>query len=729
VGALTRAFDALASVFAQAVFSRHRAVGVLIMLAIATRPTCLVLGLCALAGAELSVLGLRLVRGYVPFGYNALLCGVLLGHDYGLSVTSLGFACALGGVSALTTAMLSSLSAQLGYLPVLAIPATLTSWFGFGFAPHLGLVGRVPEVDGCARALPTFIGMLLQGLGAFVWVPSVPAGLLVGAALLLHSRISALIGFAALALSAFTVEWARAPLSDAVWHTLASNAGLAAIAIGAVWLVPSRRAYGVAIAGALLAAFFVLGSAIPLARLGLSAGFLPFGVVVIAVVSALRQRESYGGPAPAPVLAQSAADGPEQLLLDELARVRVPALQIHPPFLGRWTCTQGAHGPFTHRGAFAHAYDFEIYSEEDGALCRGHGLTVDDYYCFAQPVLAAADGIVVAIENSVANNRVGDSDPQRPWGNYVLLHHGYGGSVYSVVAHLTPGSVTVYPGQAVARGTVIGYCGNSGVSPRPHLHFQLQAAPYLGSPTLPCELSDVLVRSGEPLCFEPLHEAQHGESIQALTPDYALAAYFDVPLGATITYSMDGELERVVCEIDRSGRAWLRSLDRRSQLQLLRSYSCLRTGELHGSPRSVLRLLRLALACVPFERQPGLTFRSVLPARFLGGALRQLRWDVGAVLGSPATIEVRASIEIDDDGLAIVGASRESDSAGTPRLRTRARFGRGPGPMSIEVISDGRTQRAELVTKASGRGELLAQDAIHHGQAAAGLPLRIRDSS
>jgi hypothetical protein len=718
---LRRAFEALAGVFAQAVFSQQRAVGVLIMCAIATRPTSFALGLCALAGCEAGVRGLKLVRGYVPYGYNALLVGVLLGHHYSCNVTSIALACGLGLACAIITAALGSLSAQLGYLPLLAIPATLTSWLGFGVEPHVSLIGRLPELDAWARPLPAFARMFLQGLGAFVWVPSVPAGLFVGAALLLHSRIAALVGFTALALSALLVAFAHAPLGDQIWQVVASNAGVAAIAVGGVWLVPSRRASGIALGSALLSAFFALGSAIPLARLGLFAGFVPAGAVVIAVVSALRQRESQG----AALLAQTVADNPEQLLLDDLTRVRVPALQLGPPFLGRWTCTQGAHGPFTHRGAFAHAYDFEIYSEHDGALCRSHGLSPDDYHCFAQPVLAAADGCVVAIENGVANNRVGDSDPQRPWGNYVLLHHG---SVYSLVAHLTPGSVTVYPGQAVTRGTVVGYCGNSGVSPRPHLHFQLQGSPLIGSPTLPCELSDVLVRSGAPVRFEPLHEPKQGEAIQALTPDYALAAYFDVPIGATLTYRMDGALERVTCELDRWGRVWLRSLDRRAQLQLVRTHHCFRTGELHGSARSVLRLLRLALACVPFERQPGLIFRSLVPARFLGGWLRQLRWDVSSALGRAGTIELHAGIEIDHEGLAVVGASRERDAAGAPRLRTCAHVGRGPGPTSIEVTSDGRTQRAELVTQASERRELLAQDSMLHGPAAAGLSLGVGDS-
>ncbi|NOZ04709.1 MAG: hypothetical protein GXO92_08965, partial [FCB group bacterium] len=47
------------------------------------------------------------------------------------------------------------------------------------------------------------------------------------------------------------------------------------------------------------------------------------------------------------------------------------------------------------------------------------------------------------------------------------------------------GSVVVVPGQQVQRGALLGYCGNSGRSPVPHIHLQLQSNPALGAPTLP----------------------------------------------------------------------------------------------------------------------------------------------------------------------------------------------------------------------------------------------------
>ncbi len=44
-------------------------------------------------------------------------------------------------------------------------------------------------------------------------------------------------------------------------------------------------------------------------------------------------------------------------------------------------------------------------------------------------------------------------------------------------------------GDVVKKGQVVAACGNSGRSPVPHIHFQLQRTPYIGSPTLDYPIS------------------------------------------------------------------------------------------------------------------------------------------------------------------------------------------------------------------------------------------------
>ena len=83
------------------------------------------------------------------------------------------------------------------------------------------------------------------------------------------------------------------------------------------------------------------------------------------------------------------------------------------------------------------------------------------------PVMAAADGIVVA----VAHTSVG-------YGNYVMIAHG--GGVITLYAHLLETDVSM--GDKVARGKKIGLEGSSGLSTGPHVHFEVRINDQLVDP-------------------------------------------------------------------------------------------------------------------------------------------------------------------------------------------------------------------------------------------------------
>ncbi len=73
------------------------------------------------------------------------------------------------------------------------------------------------------------------------------------------------------------------------------------------------------------------------------------------------------------------------------------------------------------------------------------------------PILAAADGVVVSIQNG------------GPYGLHTLIQHGSGTS--TMYAHQSATTVSV--GQRVKRGDVIGRVGSTGWSTGPHLHFEV----------------------------------------------------------------------------------------------------------------------------------------------------------------------------------------------------------------------------------------------------------------
>lgn len=75
------------------------------------------------------------------------------------------------------------------------------------------------------------------------------------------------------------------------------------------------------------------------------------------------------------------------------------------------------------------------------------------------PVMAAADGVIVA---------VGHSDVG--YGNYVVIAHG--GGIATLYGHLLQTNVNV--GDKVVRGQLIGLEGSSGLSTGPHVHFEVR---------------------------------------------------------------------------------------------------------------------------------------------------------------------------------------------------------------------------------------------------------------
>ena len=182
-----------------------------------------------------------------------------------------------------------------------------------------------------------------------------------------------------------------------------------------------------------------------------------------------------------------------QLLGSAVASVRhrgsVPAPEddrstaYRPPVAGTWTVVNGSlekeysHSwlPLTQR----YAYDFVITDDDGRSRPEGTAPAVEAYYCYDEPVLAPADGVVVdVLDTDLEPSRGGGfSHPLKRdiRGNYVTIQHAP--DEFSCLAHLVPGSVAVEPGERVERGQRVGRCGHSGSSSEPHLHVQFQEHP------------------------------------------------------------------------------------------------------------------------------------------------------------------------------------------------------------------------------------------------------------
>lgn len=156
------------------------------------------------------------------------------------------------------------------------------------------------------------------------------------------------------------------------------------------------------------------------------------------------------------------------------------AVTLRLPFRGRWEVLWGGLTPEknAHHGVANQRQAFDVVGlHGDGRRYRGEGTRNEDWAAYGREILAPADAEVTDVIDGIRDNRPGSMNPYAAIGNTVTLR--LSEDEYAVLAHLKPGSVRVRPGQRVAKGAVLGLCGNSGNSSEPHLHFHLQQTPIL----------------------------------------------------------------------------------------------------------------------------------------------------------------------------------------------------------------------------------------------------------
>ncbi len=190
------------------------------------------------------------------------------------------------------------------------------------------------------------------------------------------------------------------------------------------------------------------------------------------------------------------------------------------PLRGRWFVGAASTPHSHHRWAVPEEFALDLLRLGDDATThRGNGMAMRDYYAYGQPVSATADGTVVSVESGQPDNvgmlrrpdESAEAFNQRllagqgellakgtaaVTGNHVILRHAEG--IYSVYAHLAPGSLKVKNGDSVKAGQVLAAVGGSGNSTEPHLHFHLCDAPdALHCAGMPVHFDDVTLLLGD----------------------------------------------------------------------------------------------------------------------------------------------------------------------------------------------------------------------------------------
>ena len=117
------------------------------------------------------------------------------------------------------------------------------------------------------------------------------------------------------------------------------------------------------------------------------------------------------------------------------------------------------------------AFDFVVIDIQ-GCRFKSSGNTNTDYFVYGKEILSPGDGKVIVVIDGVPENKPGSMNSYSGLGNAVFIEHV--SDEVSIIAHLQPNKIKVKPGETVKAGQIVGYCGNSGNSSEPHLHYHLQ---------------------------------------------------------------------------------------------------------------------------------------------------------------------------------------------------------------------------------------------------------------
>jgi urea transporter len=389
-----------------------------------------------------------------------------------------------------------------------------------------------------------------KSLGAIFFQYHLLAGVLIAIGLIVYSRIGFLLSLVGFFTAYFYYLFIGANLNELSYEYIGFNYILTAIAIGGFFVIPSKYSFLWVILLTPIISFIITSTSVFFYSLQLSIYSLAFNIIVVVFIYVLKFRERYFTK---PELVSVQQYSPEQnLYAHQNYRTRfdvVAQLPIVLPFIGEWTVTQAHDGKETHLKDWRHAWDFEIF-DEDGKKFTREGLMPEDYYCYNKAVVAPADGIVQEIKDGLPDNPIGEMNLEKNWGNTLVIKHHE--KLYTKISHLKNNTFKVNKGDFVKRGDVLVYSGSSGRSPLPHIHFQVQETPFIGSKTIDYPLTKYILKTDNGYELKTYSRPLKDQTICNIAKNESLFKAFNFIPGQKISFELtnkEGEKEAIVWEV------------------------------------------------------------------------------------------------------------------------------------------------------------------------------------
>ena len=523
-------FFNLVKSYSSLLFLNDKTVGFLLLLLTFINPSVGISGLAAVIFTILFSEFLGFEESYLLKGfyiYNSLLVGMGVGYVYFPSFTSIALIAVLSAFTFMFSFMLNRLF-SVYKIPILSLPFSIVTMFVYLAAlKYSALLSTMVNTHTLPDiALPLILSAFFKSFGTIFFLPYNIAGIAMLLIVLYYSRIIVIMALVGFYFGTMVHSFFLGSLTQALHDPYAFNYILVAIALCGIFLLPTIKNFILALIGVAISVVLTDAITILFNYYAIPVFTIPFNLTVIVFIftlSLIYYKE----------FNIDIKYTPEESLssyLSKIFRFGKIGIKIGLPFSGEWNVYQAFDGEWTHKGEFKYAYDFVKKKKSQTYLNKG--LELSDYYAFGESVLAPVSGYVVAIRSDLVDNIIGEVDHVNNWGNYIIIRSDAG--YFVEISHLMQFSLSVDVGAYVQQGTILAKCGNSGYSPEPHIHIQVQGLGVLGAFTKEFIFSEYL--QDDTLLFNTLPAL--GESLSAPIRDKSMASRFIFILDDILEYEV-----------------------------------------------------------------------------------------------------------------------------------------------------------------------------------------------
>ena len=489
--------------YGQIFYSMNKVLSILVLVATFLSPYLGLSGLCAIVLTNVIAHIIGVNRKLIEeglYGFNSLLLGLFLAYQYEINSTFVLLFIVSVFLLLIISVWLFGIFSRHN-LPFLSFPFIITyciismsagSFTNVLLNEDLVYVGNHIARQQCTYvyqlahslddlALPNAVLIYLKTLAGTFFQTSLLAGILIAAGLLYFSRIAfslSLLGFFS---AYFFYSAFGADVNELNLNLVGSNFIFMAIGIGCFYIVPNSYSY---------LAVFCLTPILIMLMIFLNKVMFVFQLksftlsfsVIISLFLLFLQHRWFHQFLHLVTIQYYSAEKTIYKYITSINRFKNEHLaKIQLPFWGDWYVSQGYDGTITHLGDWGKALDFVIV-DDSSETYQNLGAQREDFYCYNKPVLAPLDGYIYDILNNVEENDIAGVNTVDNWGNTLVMNHLNG--TFSQISHIKKDSFKVSIGEYVTKGTVLATCGNSGRSPEPHIHFQVQYDPKIGAKTI-----------------------------------------------------------------------------------------------------------------------------------------------------------------------------------------------------------------------------------------------------